>query len=110
MSNQFERTRDLRQLRFMLSTITSYESGGATLPRLIEDLEVLLLSLSDDNPDWREQFKTAWSVLEERYTLLLERGANDVDAGSTFTSQAVARLKDLVTAEIDRRERDERNA
>jgi|SRR5690606_16782117 len=105
--NQFERARDLRQLRFMRSTLLAYESGSSSLPRLIEDLEELLLSLSDENPDWRDQFRKAWSVLEERYTLLLERGQDDVDAASTaMTGQAVQRLKDLVDGEIARRERD----
>jgi hypothetical protein len=109
--NQFERARDLRQLRFMQSTLSSYESGNSTLPRLIEDLEELLLSLSDENPEWREQFRTAWSVLEERYTLLLERGQDDVDeASTTTTSQAVQRLNDLVAAEIERRRRDQPGA
>jgi hypothetical protein len=104
--NQFERARDLRQLRFMLSTLRSYEAGQSNLPRLIEDLEELLLSLSDENPEWRDQFRTAWSVLEERYTLLLERGEHDVDAASrTTTNQAVQRLTDLVAAEIARRGR-----
>jgi hypothetical protein len=103
--NQFERARDLRQLRFMLSTLRSYTAGNSSLPRLIEDLEELLLSLSDENPVWRKQFKTAWSVLEERYTLLLERGQTDVEAGSTATGQAIQRLTDLVEDEIARRER-----
>ena len=106
--NQYERARDLRQLRFMLSTLRSYESGNSTLPRLIEDLEELLLSLSDENPVWREQFKTAWSVIEERYTLLLERGQDDVDAPSTaMTNQAVQRLMVLVEGEIARRVREQ---
>jgi hypothetical protein len=106
--NQFERARDLRQLRFMRSTLSSYDSGNSTLPRLIEDLEELLLSLSDENAEWREQFHRAWSVLEERYTLLLERGQDDVDAASTTaTSQAVQRLTDLVEGEIARREREQ---
>jgi len=109
--NRFEHARDLRQLRFMLSTLRSYEAGNSTLPRLIEDLEELLLSLSDENPAWREQFKTAWSVLEERYTLLLERGEDDVDpASTTTTNQAVRRLTDLVEAELGRREREQPGA
>jgi hypothetical protein len=109
--NQFERARDLRQLRFMRSTLQSYESGNSTLPRLIEDLEELLLSLSDENADWRSQFRAAWSVLEERYTLLLERGQDDVDASSTATTgQAVQRLTDLVEGEIARREREQPGA
>ena len=109
--NQFERARDLRQLRFMLSTLNAYESGNSGLPRLIEDLEELLLSLSDENPAWHEQFKTAWSVLEERYTLLLERGQDDVDAGSSaMTGQAVQRLTELVASEIERREREQPDA
>lgn len=104
MSNQFERARDLRQLRFMLSTLQSYEAGNATLPRLVEDLEELLISLSDDNPEWRDQFYAAWSVLEERYTLMLERGESKVDPTSAaFTEQAVQRLHDLVVREIERR-------
>jgi hypothetical protein len=95
----------------MSSTLSAYESGNSTLPRLIEDLEELLLSLSDENPEWREQFKTAWSVLEERYTLLLERGEDDVDAASTnTTNQAVQRLTDLVESEITRREREQPGA
>jgi hypothetical protein len=106
--NSYERARDLRQLRFMRSTLSAYEAGDSTLPRTIEDLEELLLSLSDENPEWREQFRTAWSVLEERYTLLLERGQDDVDAASTaMTGQAVQRLSDLVDAEIARREREQ---
>jgi hypothetical protein len=106
--NQFERARDLRQLRFMRSTLQSYDAGSSSLPRLIEDLEELLLSLSDENSEWREQFHTAWSVLEERYTVLLERGQDDVDAGSTtMTSQAVQRLTELVDGEIARREREQ---
>ena len=109
--NQFERARDLRQLRFMRSTLQSYESGNSSLPRLIEDLEELLLSISDENTEWREQFRTAWSVLEERYTLLLERGQDDVDAASTtMTTQAVQRLTDLVENEIARREREQPGA
>ena len=105
--NRFEHARDLRQLRFMLSTLRSYESGNSGLPRLIEDLEELLLSISDDNPEWRGQFRTAWSVLEERYTLLIERGQDDVDPASTnMTSRAIQRLTDLVESEIARRERD----
>ena len=103
--NRFEQARDLRQLRFMLSTLQSYEAGNSTLPRLIEDLEELHLSLSDDNADWHQQFRTAWSVLEERYTLLLERGQDAVDAASTATTgQAITRLTDLVATEIARRE------
>lgn len=109
--NSFERARDLRQLRFMRSTLQAYESGSSPLPRTIEDLEELLLSLSDDNPEWREQFRTAWSVLEERYTLLLERGQDDVDPASTsMTGQAVQRLTDLVESEITRREREQPGA
>ena len=95
----------------MRSTLQAYESGSSPLPRTIEDLEELLLSLSEDNPEWREQFRTAWSVLEERYTLLLERGQDDVDAGSTsMTGQAVQRLTDLVESEITRREREQPGA
>jgi hypothetical protein len=109
--NQYERARDLRQLRYMRSTLHSYAAGNSTLPRLIEDLEELLLSLSDGEPAWQEQFKAAWSVLEERYTLLLERGQDDVDAASTSTtSQAVQRLTDLVESEIVRREQERPNA
>jgi hypothetical protein len=106
MSNEFERARDLRQLRFMLSTIRSYESGASTFPRLVEDLDELLRSLSDEDEAWREQFEAAWSVLEERYTVVLERGESDVDETSaTMTQHAVTRLADLVSAEIQRRER-----
>jgi hypothetical protein len=109
--NQFERARDLRQLRFMLSTLHSYEAGNSGLARVVEDLEELLLSLSDDNPAWRDQFRAAWSVLEERYTLLLERGLDDVDAASTtMTGQAVQRLVDLVESELQRRERGQRES
>ena len=109
--NEFERARDLRQLRFMLSTLSSYREGNSSLPRLIEDLEELLLSLSDENPEWKDQFRTAWTVLEERYTLLLERGEEDVDAASTnMPTQAVQRLTDLVESEIARREGEQSNA
>jgi hypothetical protein len=95
----------------MLSTLRSYEAGQNTLPRLIEDLEVLRLSLSDENPPWHEQFRTAWSILEERHTLLLERGQDGVDAASTSkTTQAMRRLTDLVEGEIARRERDRPDA
>ena len=84
----------------MLSTLRSYEAGNSKMARLIEDLDELLLSLSDENPAWREQFKTAWSVLEER-------GQADVDAGaSAMTRQAVLRLESLVADEIARRERE----
>ena len=106
MTNQFERARDLRQLRYMLSTIDAYKSGSSSYPRLVEDLEVLLHSVSDANPPWREQFHAAWTVLEERYTLVLERGQEDVDeTAATFTAQAVERLNGLVTSEIERLER-----
>jgi hypothetical protein len=106
MSNQFERARDLRQLRYMLSTIDAYKSGSSDFAHLVEDLEVLFHSISDTNRAWREQFRAAWSVLEERYTLVLERGQEDVDeTAATFTTQAVERLSGLVSAEIERLER-----
>jgi hypothetical protein len=95
----------------MRSTLQSYESGNSALPRLIEDLEELLLSLSDGNAEWRAQFRTAWSVLVEGYTLLTERGRYGVDTESMAkTSQAMQRLMDLVEGEIGRRERGQTGA
>jgi len=88
MTNRFERARDLRQLRFMLSAIRAYERGAATLPRLTEDLDELFLMLSDDNQKWRGQF------LDSRKSL---------EANSQKTAR---RLSQLLEAEIKRRERD----
>jgi hypothetical protein len=56
MTNRFERARDLRQIRFMLSALRAYQSGAADLSRLLEDLDELFVMLSDDNPKWRKRF------------------------------------------------------
>jgi hypothetical protein len=88
MTNRFERARDLRQLRFMLSAIRAHETGASPLPRLTEDLDELFLMLSDDNSKWRAQFLDARKSLEKN------------------SQKAVRRLSQLLEAEIKRRERD----
>ena len=88
MTNRFERARDLRQLRFMLSAIRAYETGAAPLSRLTEDLDELFLMLSDDNQKWRQQFIDIRKSLEKN------------------SQKTLRRLTQLLEAEIKRRERD----
>ena len=88
MTNRFERARDLRQLRFMLSAIRAYETGASPLPRLTEDLDELFLMLSDDNMKWRDQFLNTRKPLEKN------------------PQKTARRLNQLLEAEIKRRERD----
>ena len=89
MTNRFERARDLRQLRFMLSAIRAFESGATDKARLTEDLDELFLMLSDDNQKWRKQFLDARKPLEKN------------------PPKAVKRLGQLLEAEIKRREREQ---
>jgi hypothetical protein len=88
MTNRFERARDLRQLRFMLSAIHAYETGASSLARLVEDIDELFLMLSDDNQKWRDQFVDSRKSLEKN------------------SPKTVRRLTQLLEAEIRRRERD----
>ena len=88
MTNRFERARDLRQLRFMLSAIRAYETGASPLPRLTEDLDELFLMLSDDTQKWRERFIDTRKSLEKN------------------SQKSLRRLTQLLEAEIKRRERD----
>ena len=88
MTNRFERARDLRQLRFMLSAIRAYETGASPLPRLAEDLDELFLMLSDDNHKWRNQFLDTRKSLEKN------------------SQKTVRHMTQLLEAEIKLRERD----
>jgi hypothetical protein len=88
MTNRFERARDLRQLRFMLSALRAYEEGASNLPRLLEDIDELLLMLSDDNPKWKQRFVATRTIFAKNP----KKGASE--------------LKKLLEAEIKRRERE----
>jgi len=88
MTNRFERARDLRQLRFMLSAIRAFESGASSRERVLQDLDELFLMLSVDNSKWRGQF---------------------VDTRKSFEKnphKAIKRLGQLLEGEINRRERE----
>jgi hypothetical protein len=95
MTNRFERARDLRQLRFMLSTLRAYQDGASTLPRLSEDLDLLLLSLSGVDGDFEARIRAELPSPE----------ANRSDA-----SRAVSRLTKLVEAAIERHAREQPRA
>ena len=40
----------------MLSALNAHQSGATELERLLEDLDELLLMLSDDNSEWKQRF------------------------------------------------------
>ena len=92
MTNRFERARDLRQLRFMLSALRSYQSGAADLPRLLEDLDELSLMLSDDDPKWRQRFGETRKLFEKN------------------AKKASREMEKLLESEIKRREREQPDA
>ena len=91
MTNRFERARDLRQLRFMLSTLRSYDEGASSLPRLVEDIDLLLLSLSGADDGFEAKVRAA----------LPAAGAKPSDA-----RRAVSKLSGIVEDAIKRHERE----
>jgi hypothetical protein len=92
MTNRFERARDLRQLRFMLSAIRSYEASAATLDRLIADLTDLEIMLSGVDAKWRERLNAARASLAKN------------------PKKAVRSLTRLLETEIALREREQPDA
>jgi hypothetical protein len=95
MTNRFERARDLRQLKFMLSTLRSYADGASSLPRLVEDLDLLLLSLSG-----------AGQGFEQKVRETMPRP----DAKASDAKRAVSRLTRIVEDAIKRHEREQPGA
>ena len=92
MTNRFERARDLRQLRFMLSALHSYQGGAADLSRLLEDLDELSMMLSDDNAKWRQRFAETRNQFEKN------------------PKKAARGMEKLLDSEIKRREREQPDA
>jgi hypothetical protein len=95
MTNRFERARDLRQLKFMLSTLRSYQNGASSLPRLHEDIDLLLLSLSGSDRDFETRVREALP---------------DPEANPNDTRRGIVRLTSLVEDAIQRHERDQQRA
>ncbi|HEX5370877.1 MAG TPA: hypothetical protein VFY10_15835 [Dehalococcoidia bacterium] len=92
MTNRFERARDLRQLRFMLSTLRSYSEGASSLPRLVEDIDLLLLSLSGADGGFEAKVRAALPA---------------PDTKSSSAKRAVSKLMRLVEDAIKRHEREQ---
>jgi hypothetical protein len=91
MTNRFERARDLRQLRFMLSTLRSYSNGASSLPRLIEDIDLLLLTLSGADRVFEAKVRDALP---------------SPDAKASDARRAVSKLTSVVEDAIKRHERE----
>ena len=63
-----------RQLRLMLGVISEYESGEASLGKLVSDLEALEAALEKPNPTFAKDFRQVWGDLETIYALMLDDG------------------------------------
>ena len=65
--------REQRQFLLMLERLRGFRGRSVPLPRLIADLEGLLLALEITPEKWREAFNEQWIALEVPYAVALDR-------------------------------------
>ena len=76
----------------MLSTLRSYNEGASSLPRLIEDIDLLLLSLSGADHGFEAKVRTVLPA---------------ADAKPSDAKRAVSKLTAIVEDAIKRHEREQ---
>ena len=67
------KAREQRQYALMLERLQGFRQGTVPLPRLISDLEGLLVALEMAPDEWIDEFRSVWLDLEVAYALALDR-------------------------------------
>ena len=72
-------TYNQRQYQRMIASIDAYESGQMSLPKLIDNLDALLVCLENMSGEWYDSFMGEWTVLEEVYAVALDRNGGRLE-------------------------------
>jgi hypothetical protein len=74
-----------RQFALMESQVRRYKDGEISLASLISALEALVHSLESVEDSWIARFQREWGVLEELYSVALDRVERGVSASVDST-------------------------
>jgi hypothetical protein len=97
--------RERRQLEGMLNQADAFEARRIDLDGLISSLEALFNALEEAPPEWRNEFRRHWGVLEEVYAVAADQGRMPSSpAEEALVFQAVRSLRGLVQGHLDARE------
>jgi hypothetical protein len=77
---------DLRQISLMQDRIRQYKEGKIEIEQLINDLNSLVNCLEDIDENWRNDFSSAWFILEVEYASMLN------DNKTSFDDRAMAKI------------------
>ena len=70
---------DLRQISLMQDRIRQYKEGKIEIEQLINDLNSLVNCLEDIDENWRNDFSSAWFILEVEYASMLNDNKTSFD-------------------------------
>ena len=89
----------MREYELIRTSIEQFEAGGASLERLITDLDSAWNNLARTaEPTWRKELRRQWAVLEEVYAVCLDEGRDHLEkVEQQLVEKTVENLKALVS-------------
>jgi hypothetical protein len=90
---------DARQLGRMLQRIDAYERDEIVLRRLIDDVEGLIAALESMPATQKEEIRSAWGALEDRYAVALDQKVPTRRLAPEYQSY-LANLRTLIEAAL----------
>lgn len=88
--------RERRQLELMMDRIVRFQSGDLGIGSTIDDLMALSDELQLADASWRDRFVDAWSDLEIRYAVALDKLTSLPDASDRTVRDGLFELEQLV--------------
>jgi hypothetical protein len=86
----------------MRDVVAAYEQRAISIAFLIAQLEGLLSSLREPDPQWRALAEKEWAIIEDCYAFALDAGQTELDSESkALVARALASLKRLLDTKTD---------
>jgi len=93
---------DARQYRHMVDLISRFENESIDIRQLIDDLDALVSTLQEPGRKWMDEFRNVWWVLEEVYSVALDRGdAFFDDEAVKLINSSIANLGKLIADKLN---------
>lgn len=93
---------NLRQYHLMQQTISDFDLGKLSLPRLISQIEGLIDALEGVSVEVRNNLLSRWAVLEDIFAVSLHEERNTLKPSETERIRtALVELSELVGSHID---------
>ncbi len=88
---------DARQLRKMKLQLAAFERGELKLSSFIGDVDFLLNAIENAPQGWKQRVHEFVCILEEVYSVMLDRGYVDIDQqGQFFIVEATKGIHDCL--------------